>query len=87
MPFARHLSQATLPLPGKTHPGQFRGAISELRPSGRLPFESARSLKFPQLSDPIRRQGNRLLLYSIQRCGVWADMGQWVVSVLGHQNW
>jgi len=32
----------------------------------------------------MSRQGNRLLIYSIQRCGAWADMGQWVVSVLGH---
>src|SRR5260370_8032197 len=30
-------------------------------------------------------QGDRLLIYSIQRCGGLADMGQWVVPVLGHQ--
>ena len=27
-------------------------------------------------------QRSRLLIYSIQRCDGWADMGQWVVSVL-----
>ncbi len=48
-----------------------------------MPFQPAWNLKFPQLSTQISRQESRLPIYSIQRCGGWADVGQWIVSVPG----
>jgi hypothetical protein len=73
-----------LPLPSRHTSGNSPARSSDLRPPGWLPFQSARHLKFPQLSTQIRRRRNRLPIYSIRRCGGWAGMGQWVVSVLGH---
>ena len=67
-----------------THFAQFLHARNELRHPGQLPFQPVRNLKFPQLSSQTSGQGSRLPIYSIRRCGAWADMGQWVVSVLGH---
>jgi hypothetical protein len=59
-----------LPLRGKHTSGNSAARRSELRRPGKLPFRPARDLEFPQLSGPTSGQGNRLLIYSIQRCGV-----------------
>jgi hypothetical protein len=49
-----------------------------------LLIKPAQNLTFPQLIGQMSGQGNHLPVYSIQRCGGLADMGQWAVSVLGH---
>jgi hypothetical protein len=83
MQFAGHLSQATAAFTWHHTSGNSVACRSDLGLLERLSVQRARNLKFPQLSAPVIRQGNRLFLCSIQRCGGWADMGQWVVSVLG----
>ena len=48
-----------------------------------LSFQPAQDQELSQLSSQTSGQGGRILYSSIQRCGGWPDMGQWVVSVLG----
>ena len=80
---AGHLRQAG----GSLSRNTFR--VIPLRPeSSRTAWRGCYSslwvLAFPQLSGQMSRRGNHLPVYSIQRCGEWADMGQWAVSALGH---
>jgi len=72
-----------LPLPGNTLRAIPRHAEVTLDRLGRQPFQPARHLKLPQLSDQMSGQGSRLPICSVQRSGGWADMGQWIVSVPG----
>jgi len=66
-----------------THFTQSAAYVIQLKRHGPLPYQSARILKFPQFSSEMISQGHRLPIYSIRRCGARADVGQWVVSVLG----
>ena len=66
-----------------THFAQSHRAPKRAGAARAATFQFAPILKFLQLSIEMSSQWRRLPIYSIQRCGAWADMGQWVVSALG----